>query len=186
MLVQFSIFHIIFVSGLFYLWHKIDTKLDYKHYLKISLLVGLPLGLAVDFLGVFVFKMWYYDVDSFAKYLLTNLATYVAITPLVIETSDYFLGISKRYKGRYRLNHSIFSRTYYLIEFLFTLISMILLYLGKEFQGLQTSNNIVILFCGFLIVTICDSVLGLLKIEGILTQILKGHYFHLLAFWWQV
>jgi hypothetical protein len=91
MLLQFSIFHTVFALGLFYIWQKIDRKPDYKHYLKISFLVGLPLGLAVDFLGVYGFKMWYYDVENFAQYLLTNVATYVAITPVVIETTDYFL-----------------------------------------------------------------------------------------------
>jgi hypothetical protein len=46
---------------------------------------------------------------------------------------------------------------------------------------LQTSYVGVILFRGFLIFTICDSVLGLLKIEGILTKIFKGNYFHIIA-----
>ena len=178
MIFQFSIFHVVFVLGLFYIWQKIDRKLDYKHYLKISFLIGLPLGLAVDFLGVLVFKMWYYDVRNFSQYLLTNLATYVVITPIVIETTDYFINFSNKFKGKFKINDSLFSLKYYLIEFLFTIISIIYLYLAKTFWNLQTSDVGVILFCGLLIFTICDSVLGLLKIEGILTKILKGNYFH--------
>lgn len=142
-------------------------------------MIGLPLGLAVDFLGVFVFKMWYYEVASFPQYLLTNLATYVAITPLVIETTDYYLNISNKFKGKFKINHSLFSFKYYLFEFVFTITSILYLYLAKTFLGLQASDVGVILFCGLLIFTICDSMLGLLKIEGILTKILKGYYFHI-------
>jgi len=178
MLLQFSIFHIVFALGLFYIWQKIDLKPDYKHYIKISFLVGLPLGLAVDFLGVFVFKMWYYDANNLPNYLITNLATWIVATPLVIETTDYFLSISNKFKSRFKINETIFSFKYYLIEFLFTLSSVLYLYLAKTFWGLQTSDVGVILFCGLLIFAICDSVLGLLKIEGILTKILKGNYLH--------
>lgn len=168
-----ALLHAIFVFGLLYIWRKIDKKQDYKNYLKVSLILGIPLGLGFDLAGCVLFKLWRYTSSNIFEYTAILLATYVVITPVLIEAYNFIEGISEKLV-KIKLINSL-SRLFYLSSLTISAISL----LSLSYNRIQNNNSpapttFFILTFSFLVL-LSDSLLGLFGEEGTLTKFLKGH-----------
>lgn len=168
-----ALLHSIFVFGLLFIWQRIDKKQDYKNYLKVSLILGIPLGLGFDFAGVVLFKLWYYTSSNVFAYISILLATYTVITPVVIEVYNFLEKTSDKLLKVKLINTP--SRYFYIIFMIISIILLILL----SYKRIQSNNSVasssffISMFC--LLVLLSDSILGLLDEEGVITKFLKGN-----------
>ena len=168
-----TLLHTIFVFGLLFLWQRIDKKKDYKNYLKVSLIIGLPLGLGFDLFGAVLFKLWYYTSSNVLEYIAILLATYTVITPVVIEVYNFLERISDKLLKVTLINTP--SRYFYIISLIISTIFIIFI----SYKRIQSNNNaapssfFIIMFC--LLLLLSDSLLGLFGEEGVITKFITGH-----------
>jgi hypothetical protein len=171
--------HLVFVFGLLFIWQRIDKKQDYKSYLKVSLILGIPLGLGFDLFGVVLFKLWRYTSCNIFEYIAILFGTYVVITPVVIEVYNFIDSISDRLLKIELIN--TLSRYFHTLLLVISIISLILL----SYHRIQTKNSpappSLFFLMFFSLVLFSNALLGILGEEGAITKFLKGHLLSPLA-----
>ncbi len=163
MIYIYSLFHILFIFGIFFLWRLIDKKLDYKRYIKITFIVGILCASLYDLVGVVLLKFWIYSIDNVFEYIVISFSTYIIATPLFLEVFDYLIFKLSKFKLNFKIEVSKAIKI--LLSILFSLIGLSILLL-KIFEYIQPNwiffivSSIVFLIVVDLFVNIVTNING--------------------------
>lgn len=174
MIYYYSLIHLFFVFLGIYAWFSIDRKRDYKKYIKLSLIIGLPLGLIFDFLLSGVFNFFSYSSKNIFEYLAILLCTYVAGAPFLIEIPEFLIEKLKliRFDGLKKLTSD-----FYYTETLISGILLGALFIYALINILYPQDILLFILVWILLIFFSDGLLGIHNEEGVITKILKGYYF---------
>lgn len=173
MIFYYSFIHLFFALMAILAWFAIDRKRDYKRYFKLSLLIGIPLGILIDFGGSAIFGFWSYKSMNLLEYIAILLCTYVVATPFLIETTQYIFEKLKsiKFKG---INE--FGSNFYYTEFFASLVGIMLLSIYRLTNILNAEDLPFFIILLLLLTFFSDGLLGIYREEGVVTQFLKGYY----------
>ncbi|MFS8130722.1 MAG: hypothetical protein ACMG57_01960 [Candidatus Dojkabacteria bacterium] len=173
MIFFYSFIHFFFALLGIFAWFSIDRKRDYKRYFKVSIIIGVCLGLLFDFVLSGIFNFFSYSSTNILEYIVILFSTYVIGTPFIIETLEFFVEKLKFVKIK---GFKALTSDFYYTELLISLIVSGCLFVYGLINILNP-EGILFFIIGFISLTfLSDAILGIHLEDGLVTRLLKGYY----------